>query len=256
MRRFVFVLSRRRVARGGTPRTAASAGGWVRPVPGAVVRGFDPPASRFGAGHLGADLAAPPGTPVRAAGPGVVSFAGTVAGAKHVVIAHAGNLRTSYSFLASISVRRGETVRAGQTVGTTGGRGEGHDGIVLHVGLRVGRHVSRSDDAVRSARPHRDRAPRAHVGAAASGERGGGAPRPARRPRATARGAVVHLGAAALEAAAARSREAFPVQAALAHGVRDWIAQRRQLRPARAVRPTGKAGRVTASWSSRASRAA
>jgi hypothetical protein len=118
--------------------TAATTAAWIRPVAGAVVRGFDPPSSRFGAGHLGADLYAPVGTPVRAAGPGVVSFSGNVAGALHVVVAHAGNLRTSYSFLASIVVRRGESVAAGQVVGTTGGAGRRHDGSVLHVALRAG----------------------------------------------------------------------------------------------------------------------
>jgi len=113
-------------------------GAWVRPVDGAVVRAFDPPRSRFGAGHLGADLAAPRGAPVRAAGAGLVAFAGRVAGALHVVIAHAGGLRTSYSFLASVRVRRGARVAAGDPVGTAGGVGEGHDGSVVHFGLRAG----------------------------------------------------------------------------------------------------------------------
>src|SRR4029077_16692367 len=86
------------------PHPATTPTAWTRPVGGAVVRPFDPPQSRFGAGHLGADLAASPGTAVRAAGPGVVSFAGSVAGSLHVVVAHAGSMRTSYSFLASITV--------------------------------------------------------------------------------------------------------------------------------------------------------
>jgi hypothetical protein len=120
------------------PAAAAPITQWVRPVGGGVVRSFDAPRSRFGAGHLGVDLAAPAATPVRAAGPGVVSFAGSVAGALHVVVAHAGNLRTSYSFLATIAVRRGESVASGDVVGTTGGTGPGHDGTVLHFGLRSG----------------------------------------------------------------------------------------------------------------------
>jgi hypothetical protein len=75
---------------------------------------------------------------VHAAAAGVVAFAGSVAGALHVVVAHAGNLRTSYSFLATIAVRRGQSLAAGAVVGTTGGRGDGHDGSVLHLGLRSG----------------------------------------------------------------------------------------------------------------------
>ena len=120
------------------PAHAGGDGSWIHPVDGTVVRPFDPPHTRFGNGHLGAELLVEQGTPVRAAGPGVVTFAGSVAGSRHVVIAHAGNLRTSYSFLASIRVRRGESVAAGDIVGTAGGAGEDHDGSVLHFGLRAG----------------------------------------------------------------------------------------------------------------------
>jgi hypothetical protein len=112
--------------------------GWLRPVDGAVVHPFEEPASVYGAGHRGADLAAAAGTPVRAANDGVVSFAGDVAGTLHVTVAHAGGLRTSYSFLASVTVRTGQTVVRGDVLGATGGTGPDHDGAVLHLGLRVG----------------------------------------------------------------------------------------------------------------------
>jgi murein DD-endopeptidase MepM/ murein hydrolase activator NlpD len=117
---------------------AGGLGAWQRPVRGRVERPFEAPVFRYGPGHLGVDLAAAPGSPVRAAGAGVVVFAGIVAGAMHVVIGHPGDMRTSYSFLASIRVRRGEAVAAGAVIGTTGGRGEQHDGTALHLGLRVG----------------------------------------------------------------------------------------------------------------------
>jgi len=120
------------------PAARANAQTWQRPVPGQVARPFDPPKVKYGPGHLGVDFAAPPGTVVRAAGPGTVVFAGSVAYTRHVVIRHAGNLRTSYSFLATVHVREGDTVRAGDVLGTTGGRGEQHDGGVLHLGLRRG----------------------------------------------------------------------------------------------------------------------
>ena len=126
---------------------------------------FDPPRSRYGAGHLGVDFRTAPGTAVRAAGPGEVTFAGTIAGAVHVVVAHAGGLRTSYSYLTTASVRRGQTVRAGDVLGTSGGTGTNHDGQVLHFGLRVGRRVPRPDAALRAGRPRERRAPRADRGA-------------------------------------------------------------------------------------------
>src|SRR5439155_20875883 len=51
---------------------------------------------------------------------------------------HAGNLRTSYSFLSSVSVRAGQSVARGDVVGLSGGVGTDHDSTVLHLGLRVG----------------------------------------------------------------------------------------------------------------------
>jgi len=112
--------------------------GWERPVPGAVVRPYREPISRFASGHRGVDFAAAPGTPVRASNDGRVTFAGSVAGALHVVVAHAGGIRTSSSFLSRVDVRVGATVRRGDVVGVAGGSGEGHGAGVLHFGARIG----------------------------------------------------------------------------------------------------------------------
>jgi murein DD-endopeptidase MepM/ murein hydrolase activator NlpD len=121
----------------GAPAHAA-ARAWVRPVEGRVVKPFVAPKTRFGPGHLGVHLRAAPGTPVRAAGDGTVVFAGKVAYSRHIVVRHENGWRTTYSFVASIRVRTGERVRAGEVIGTTGGRGPDHDGTVLHLGLRIG----------------------------------------------------------------------------------------------------------------------
>jgi murein DD-endopeptidase MepM/ murein hydrolase activator NlpD len=126
------------------PRSSAGAaaappapGAWVKPVSGQVSQPFVAPRSRYGAGHRGVDFAVPTGTPVRAANAGEVTFAGSVAGSLHVVIAHGRGLRTSSSFLATITVRRGEHVARGQVVGTAGA-GTGEHAGVLHFGLRFG----------------------------------------------------------------------------------------------------------------------
>lgn len=70
--------------------------------------------------HTGQDLSAPIGTPVRAAANGVVgsSNAGGWAGV-HVVIHHS-NGSTLYAHLSSMTVRPGQQVTAGQTVGYVG----------------------------------------------------------------------------------------------------------------------------------------
>ena len=120
------------------PAHAFAGTAWSPPVAGRVARGFEPPANQFAPGHLGVDFAVPPGTPVHAAGDGVVVFAGRVGEGLHVVIAHAGGIRTSSSFLATIEVVVGEAVRRGEIIGTSGGTGPGHAAGVTHFGVRVG----------------------------------------------------------------------------------------------------------------------
>jgi len=102
------------------------------------VRAYREPPARFASGHRGVDFSAPVGTPVRAANTGTVTFAGSVAGSLHVVVAHAGGIRTSYSFLARIELRVGATVARGDVLGAAGGTGSGHGPGVLHFGARAG----------------------------------------------------------------------------------------------------------------------
>jgi murein DD-endopeptidase MepM/ murein hydrolase activator NlpD len=105
----------------------------VPPVRGPLLRAFDPPASRYGAGHRGVDLAAAPGEPVRAALAGTVSFSGTVARVGWVTVDHGGGLSTTYGPLDPRSVRAGDSVEAG---GRLGRLAEG--ALHLDWGARVG----------------------------------------------------------------------------------------------------------------------
>lgn len=88
----------------------------VSPRP-AVTRQFDAPSPNWNRGHRGVDLAAVPDQPVHAAGPGTVVFAGVLAGRPVVSLAHPGGLRTSYEPVQA-AVRPGQTVAAGQAIGT------------------------------------------------------------------------------------------------------------------------------------------
>lgn len=81
-----------------------------------VLRGFEPPARRWDAGHRGVDLGGAAGAAVLAAGPGRVLFAGRVVDQGVVVIGH-GVLRTSYEPVDA-SVVVGDRVTAGQRIGT------------------------------------------------------------------------------------------------------------------------------------------
>ena len=115
------------------------AGGWSRPVDGVVLRPFVAPSNRYAGGHRGVDLAAVPETVVRAAGDGRVGFAGEVAGTRHVVVAHAGDLRTGYSYLDEVRVASGQTIRRGDVLGTTGGVVDDHHAAGdFHFSLRRG----------------------------------------------------------------------------------------------------------------------
>ncbi|MFD9882088.1 murein hydrolase activator EnvC family protein [Streptomyces alboflavus] len=90
----------------------------VRPL---VVRGWEPPATEYGAGHRGVDLAAAPGSPVRAVAPGRVSFAGRVGGRGVVSVELSGTgappLRTTYEPVRS-AVKKGARVTPGELLGT------------------------------------------------------------------------------------------------------------------------------------------
>lgn len=87
-------------------------------------------------GHEGVDLAADIGNPVYAAGGGTVAFAGSndTGYGNLVVIAH-GPVFTLYGHLNSYSVRCGQSVTAGQQIGTSGNTGNS-SGPHLHFEMR------------------------------------------------------------------------------------------------------------------------
>jgi murein DD-endopeptidase MepM/ murein hydrolase activator NlpD len=123
----------------GAPATSADSS-YSSPVPGGarVTLPFIAPATRYGAGHRGVDLAIKPGLPVVAAATGTVRFAGAVAGRGVVVIAHADGVSTEYEPLA-VAVRAGQLVRRGQRLGVVSGTHRGCPrSDCLHWGARRG----------------------------------------------------------------------------------------------------------------------
>ncbi len=87
--------------------------------------------------HLGVDYAAPTGTPVRSVGQGIVDVAGSQGGFGNVVmIKHANGHTTVYAHLSRINVKRGQSVKQGQTLGLVGSTGWA-TGPHLHFEFRV-----------------------------------------------------------------------------------------------------------------------
>jgi len=74
--------------------------------------------------HTGVDFAAPTGTPIFAAGDGVVNYAGRKGGyGKYVRIRHNGEFSTAYAHLSRMHVRNGERVEQGEVIGRVGSTG-------------------------------------------------------------------------------------------------------------------------------------
>ncbi len=104
------------------PAGAAPPRPYRPPVDAPVVDGFRPPATPYGPGNRGVDYGTEPGTEVHAAADGVVTFAGLVAGSRHVTVLHADGLRTTASYLDRIDVVVGQRVRQGDVLGTSAGQ--------------------------------------------------------------------------------------------------------------------------------------
>jgi len=93
------------------------------PVRGVVVSDFGPKAG--GLQNDGVNIAAPRGTPFRAADTGVVIYAGNeLRGFGNLLLLrHEGGMVTAYAHADELLVQRGETVRRGQTIGRVGATG-------------------------------------------------------------------------------------------------------------------------------------
>jgi len=69
---------------------------------------------------------------------GTVAFAGPVGGQLFVSIDHADGIRTTYSYLSAVLVKKGQVVTRGQPVARSGAGDAGATQPVLHFGTRRG----------------------------------------------------------------------------------------------------------------------
>jgi len=114
------------------------AGGFAPPVSGKVSSGFgwrnvSVNGNRY---HAGVDLAAPLGTPVRAARTGIVTRAGWWGTYGNVVtLDHGDGSETRYAHLSAVLVRVGQALRQGDVLGRVGSTGAS-TGPHLHFEVR------------------------------------------------------------------------------------------------------------------------
>ena len=131
----------------GAPRTSinyvylASGSMLDWPLNGQVVSPFGSrihPIFRTRTNHSGIDISATAGTPVLAAGPGEVLYAGWQRGFGQVIIIdHGRNISTVYAHLNNMYVNEGAAVKSGTRIGSVGNTGT-TTGYHLHFEVRVG----------------------------------------------------------------------------------------------------------------------
>ena len=116
----------------------AGSSGFSWPVQGEIIAEFGP--SQRGVHNDGVNIAASEGASVGAAAKGRVAFVGTniKSFGKLVLVKHDGGIITAYAHLGDISVKEGEIVTAGQSIGTIGTSGR-VDSPQLHFEIRKSR---------------------------------------------------------------------------------------------------------------------
>ena len=117
---------------GGAP--GGGSGDMIRPIHGLFSSPFG---MRWGRLHAGVDLAAPSGTPIKAALAGRVILAAPTGGyGNYTCIAHSSSLSTCYAHQSRYGVEVGDRVRQGQVIGYVGNTGHSF-GAHLHFEVRI-----------------------------------------------------------------------------------------------------------------------
>lgn len=128
---------------------------FIRPVPGADKDNFGVRRTANGTKryrHIGLDLTARMGTPVRAMNDGTVAFSMEQwTPGQTVCIDHGGSIFTKYNHLSERRVREGETVKRGQVIALSGQSGGQKTPPHLHLDVFINRTSVDPEDFMNSA---------------------------------------------------------------------------------------------------------
>ncbi|WP_213422286.1 murein hydrolase activator EnvC family protein [Bhargavaea massiliensis] len=132
------------VAHTSAPAPAVSGGTWTRPAAGRITSTFGPRnLSWASSNHRGVDIANATGTPIVAAGNGIVSKTGSHPTlGNYIMITHSVDgktMTTVYGHLSAISTSKGAQVSKGQFIGRMGSTGRS-SGPHLHFEVHIGNY--------------------------------------------------------------------------------------------------------------------
>lgn len=109
----------------------------IRPVSGTITSRFGAKSSRRVSDHTGLDIAAPRGTPIKAAAAGTVTFSGKKGSYGYLtVISHGNGIETYYGHCSKLYYSAGTYVEQGQTIAEVGNTGNS-TGNHLHLEIRI-----------------------------------------------------------------------------------------------------------------------
>ena len=109
----------------------------IRPVSGTITSRFGVRSNIRSSSHTGLDIAAPTGTPVKAAASGTVTFSGWKGSyGNMLVISHGNGVQTYYGHCSKLYAKNGQTVSQGDVVASVGSTGNS-TGPHLHLEIRV-----------------------------------------------------------------------------------------------------------------------
>ena len=109
----------------------------IRPVSGTITSRFGVSSNIRVSSHTGLDIAAPTGTPVKAAASGTVTFSGWKGSyGNMIVISHGNGVQTYYGHCNKLYATVGQTISQGETIAAVGSTGNS-TGPHLHLEIRV-----------------------------------------------------------------------------------------------------------------------